>query len=342
MLSGEPTAAGGGRISFKAVACFLLGLLSVVLCLQVVAGLPALLLGYLSLLEINHSDGRVRGRRLAVAGMALGAAGILISVGGSAAILLYNARAKAERLECQDNLRQIGAAVALYHDDKDHYPPAILPNPALAAEPPDRRLSWLAALLPYLDLPTGQPAAGKPTTARQPAAVRRAREAYDRLDPAKPWDAEENRAAVTTSVRRYVCPGAPERAPAGEPAWTSYVGIDGVGPGAAALPLDDPRAGFFGFTRLLTRDRLQAGRGTSTTLAAAETARGNGPWAAGGKPTLRDVEPGQAPYGGPGRPLGGTHRGGFNVLMADGAAKFWPDAISANVIESMARINVEK
>jgi prepilin-type processing-associated H-X9-DG protein len=341
MDSGEP-AADGGRVSLKAVATLLLGLLSLVLCLNAVAGLPALVLGYLSLQEIYRSDGRVRGRRLAVAGMALGGLGTLLGVAGVGAILLQNARAKSERLQCQNNLRQIGQAIALFHDAKDHYPPALIPNPALPADRPDQHPSWLAAILPYLDLPRGAPSTGATTTARPSPAAQRARETYDRLDPAKAWDAPENRDAVATTIRRYVCPGAPERAPAGGPAWTSYVGIGGVGPGAAALPLDDPRAGFFGFTRLLTRDRLQAGRGTGATLVATETARDNGPWAAGGAATVRDVEPGQAPYGGPGRPFGGDHRGGFNILMADGTVTFRKDDISEDVLEAMARINVEK
>ena len=127
---------------------------------------------------------------------------------------------------------------------------------------------------------------------------------------------------------------------------------------AASLPADDPRAGFFGYDRRLTRKQLQEthgegktgrgedplARGESRTLAVIETASAIGPWAAGGFPTVRGLDPAQRPYTGRGRPFGGLHRGGFHVLFADGAVWFLRDSIDPEKLEALVPINpvVEK
>src|SRR6516225_6117671 len=51
-----------------------------VLGLQAITGIPALVLGYRGLYEVNASDGRVHGRRCAVAGMVLGLVGCVTAV----------------------------------------------------------------------------------------------------------------------------------------------------------------------------------------------------------------------------------------------------------------------
>src|ERR1700730_16541791 len=93
-----------GNLSAKAMLSLVLGL----------TGLPALLLGYLALREINLSDGRIQGRRLAVAGMILGGVGTVVHLLGLVAIILVNIREKASRATCAHNLHQIGLAANLY------------------------------------------------------------------------------------------------------------------------------------------------------------------------------------------------------------------------------------
>ena len=70
---------------------------------------------------------------------------------------------------------------------------------------------------------------------------------------------------------------------------TSYVGIAGLGPNAAELPVEDPRAGVFGFDR--STPLIEITDGTATTMAVAETAESNGPWKAGGPATVRGLDP---------------------------------------------------
>jgi prepilin-type processing-associated H-X9-DG protein len=42
---------------------------------------------------------------------------------------------------------------------------------------------------------------------------------------------------------------------------------------------------------------------------------------------------------GPGRPFGGLHPGGLNVLFVDGAASYFTESIDPDVFAAMARIH---
>lgn len=95
-------------------------------------------------------------------------------------------------------------------------------------------------------------------------------------------------------------------------------------------------AGVFGYDRTVGPADLTAG--TSRTLLASETTRDNGPWTAGGRPTVRGIDPNDVPLLGPGRAFGGLHPGGLNVLWADGSAGFMEDTISPPLFESLTRV----
>jgi prepilin-type processing-associated H-X9-DG protein len=344
-----PQTADDRRTQVRAVACpvlavlsLILGLLSVFLLLQIVTGLPALVLGFVSFRWINESDGRLRGRLAALAGMVLGGVGIALGLVGGLAVLLLPARAEADRLQCEYNLRQVGMAVDAYHEHQrpHQYPPAVVPNAALPADRPEQHLSWLAAILPDLE-ETPAPAG---TTRGTPPRVAKARYAAEHLDLTKAWDAEENREAVHTVLPQLLCPSNPQRAAPGSPALTHYVGIAGVGPDAATLPKDDPQAGFFGYDRRLSRTDLvgEDGRGTSHILMVLETAHDNRPWAQGGPATVRPLDPAQRPYTGPGRPFGGCHPGGFNALFVDGSVMFIRDAFAPETLEDLVRLRTAR
>jgi hypothetical protein len=331
------------RRSILAVVSFVLGLLAVTPLFLIVAGLPALLLGLVSLRRINHSDGRLRGAWLAGAGMVLGALGTAASVVGVVALVALRLQDTARRAQCENNLREIGLALNQAHDINTVYPAATLSNPDL---PPEKRLSWLVEILPYLHQPG---AAARPL----PARFQKPKTVFTALDTTKAWDAVENRPAVNTVLPEFLCPDHPETVLPGTPGLTHYVGVAGIGPDAASLPADDPRAGFFGFDRRLTRKQLQEAhgegktghgedplaRGESRTLAVIETASGIGPWAAGGLPTVRGLDPAQRPHTGPGRPCGGLHRGGFHVLFADATVWFLRDSIDPEKLEVLVPIN---
>jgi prepilin-type processing-associated H-X9-DG protein len=355
MANGPQTADDPGRTRLLAAACpavavlgLLLGLLSVVLLGNLVAAVPAVVLGFVSLRWVNESDGRLWGRLPAVAGMVLGGVGTLLGIAGHVALLLVPTREKADQAQCEFNLGQVGIAVNLYHDQRHpaEYPPAVVPNAALPADHPERHLSWLAAILPNL-----AEAAGPVGTARgTPPRVAKLRQAAERLDLARAWDAEENRQAVNTSLTLFLCPANPHHAAAGTAGLTHYVGIAGVGPDAAALPATDPGAGFFGYARPLSRGDLvpegeqggPEGRGTSHIIMVVETAHDNGPWAQGGPATVRSLDPARQPYAGPGRPFGGCHPGGFNALFVDGSVTFFKDSFDPKNFELLVLLKTAR
>jgi prepilin-type processing-associated H-X9-DG protein len=114
------------------------------------------------------------------------------------------------------------------------------------------------------------------------------------------------------------------------------VGVAGVGEDAAALPLTDRRAGFFGHDRKLTIGDIKDG--TAGTLMVVEAMDG-GPWTAGGRATVRPMAP---PYLGPGGPFSGRHREigtpVVNGLFADGSVRVLATAVSPTVLEAHATI----
>jgi prepilin-type processing-associated H-X9-DG protein len=262
--------------------------------------------------------------------MILGTAGTLLTVLGVASAVLVHLRETAARAGCQDNLRRIGQGVFAYEQKHGEFPPAVLPGPGL---PVEKRLSWLAGILPYLE-PAQPPLPVRGTAPRKskPQAT------TEKLHPDLAWDDPKNRAAVDTVLREYLCPDQFDQFAATTPGMSSYVGIAGVGPDAAGLPANNPRAGFFGYERRLTPKELEAGRGGSLTLMAAETGWENGPWAQGGPATVRGLDPARRPYAGPGRPFGGLHPGGFNVLFADGGVEFKRDSVSDEHLETLATL----
>lgn len=308
--------------SGKAVLSLILGLLSGVLF--IVTGLPALLLGFLGLREVNRSDGRLRGAGLAVAGMVLGGVGSLLFLVGLLALVLMNLREKANRVVCENNLRLIGFALNHYYDRHDVYPSGTIPNDRL---PPGERLSWLVALLPYLEEPPASPQAG-------PTAGERL---YEQINKHRAWTDPANLPPVSQPVRWVRCPSDTGKHVAGSPDPSDYVGTAGLGTDAATLLLAHPQAGFFGYDRRLTRQEITGG--ISNTVMSAETGWENGPWAAGGPATVRGLDPDRRPYTGPGRPFGGLHPVGFNTLFVDGSVHFLRDSVEPAVFEKLIVIH---
>lgn len=308
------------------MAGFILGLLSPLGL--VFTGVPAIFLGLAGLREVNASDGRLRGQRLAWAGMVLGLLGTLECVGGMAAWGLLRLQEVSARVTCQNNQRVLGVALHLYHDRNSAFPLGTVPNDSL---PPEKRLSWLASVLPYLEQ--------APQRAHDPNKRWSVLAGQLHLDQA--WDAEANRPVVTTTIRGFVCPeqrgrSSFSRSEEDERPLCSYPGIAGLGKDAATLPPGDPNAGVFGYDRKTRIDQVT--RGVSNAVMVAESASDNGPWAAGGFSTVRGLDREDRPFLGPGRPFGGLHPGIANLLFVDGSARLFRIDAAPEVFENLVRI----
>lgn len=306
------------RLSWAAILAFLLGASSVRLSLA--TALPALLVGILALRAINRSDGRLYGHRLALAGLALGAVVSLISLVGVGIMLVLRMQENALNVNCKNNLRQLGQAMQEYSNHNDNqYPPGTVRNDELT---PERRLSWEAALLPYL--PALAPSGKKED------------KLANAVDYQKAWDAPAN-SKLQRNVTTFLCPAFARDLSPEQVGLTSYVGLAGVGEEAAFLPLDDANAGFFGYERILRPEDISASLGA--LLTAVETRQDNGLWAAGGRATVRGLEPDCERYIGNQAAFGGLHRNGANVLWADGSVHLVTEQIAPEVFRLEARIH---
>jgi prepilin-type processing-associated H-X9-DG protein len=248
---------------------------------------------------------------------------VLILLVGAALALsaLGKLQQVAKQIECTNNLKILAQGLNNYKDSSQHFPAGTIANENL---PCDKRLSWYVDAWAYVG--DGQ--------------------LQLFIDKKKTWDAEENRAPkysaypdwgrekVLGDFRSWLCPRNPNRGKPGWPGVTHYVGVAGVGADAASLPAYAPQAGIFGCDRSSRLADIKDG--TSNTLLLMETAWENGPWTAGGEPTMRGLEPKRQPYLGSGRPFGGTHRAGAGVAFADGSVRFLSESIRPDVLEELA------
>jgi len=222
-------------------------------------------------------------------------------------------------MQCHNNLKQTSLTMHSFHDIHQYCPPATL----YELSPPEQSLSWLVALLPYVE---------------QDAL-------YGRIDLEKGWQEKENQDAARTMVPTFSCPSHPNLGGQGEPYLASYVGMAGVGVDAPWLPLGDPRAGFFGYQRRITFKDVTDG--TSNTMMIIETGFNNGPWTAGGPPTVRGIDEEDTPFIGEGKQFGIKHRSDkffrTNPLLAlaamgDASCRTLSESIQPETLRAMATI----
>lgn len=245
---------------------------------------------------------------------------------------VQRARLNADREECLYRLKTLGQFAHEYAGATAKLKPAdpepenvllVIPsgtvfNPSLE---PDRRLSWVAASLPFLD----QRLQGTAALSGQ-------------LDPAQAWDAGPNREVAATRLTLFVCPGALPDTPPGEPAPTQFVGLSGIGSDSATLPLKplSPLAGCFRYDTPTPLQTVRENDGLSTTYLFAETGNDLGPWIRGGFSTVRglDVSDGAKRPLGRGGQFGGNYPGVAAFGNADGSAKFVRESMNAQVLRA--------
>jgi prepilin-type N-terminal cleavage/methylation domain-containing protein len=261
---------------------------------------------------------------------------VVIAVIAVLIALLFPAISKVKRsairMSCANNLRQLAVGIHTHHDVQKHFLPGTVPGTKL---PPDQRLSFYAALLPYVEQDV----------------------VHKKLKLTQAWDSDANRDAIPphSSFRLFHCPewmgergmalGAP--AAAGHLSITNYVGVAGVGTDAATLPADSPRAGMFGYDRVLKADQVKDG--LANTAMMIETADELGPWLRGGPKTVRAFDPEVGQLSGDGLPFGGTHfldatlmepkrADGFHIMLGDGQVRYTRNTLHPDVLVALATV----
>jgi prepilin-type processing-associated H-X9-DG protein len=215
-------------------------------------------------------------------------------------------RVAESRMQCANNLKQVMMALHSFEaNDRPAkslsanrsekpiaqvFPPGCL-GPVGA---PEERLSWMVALLPYLEQST----------------------LWQQFDFEKGYS--ENLAPSGTIIKTFRCSASGD-ARAGE-AVTNYIAMAGIGIDAARQPAGAQGNGFMGYDRLTSLKMIEDG--TSNTIALMETQFLLGPWARGGASNLRGFDPTDVPVFGNHRPFG-IHLEGMNAAMADGSVRFF-------------------
>jgi hypothetical protein len=218
---------------------------------------------------------------------------------------VQQAREAARRAQSKNNLKQIGLALHNYHDTYGHFPSGTIPNKKLKYT---ERLSWLVSILPFIDQ----------------AAL------FKQIDRDQGWKAEANDQFVSMQLDVYLHPSMPIQN--GKTNVTHYAGMAGVGKDAPVLAIGHKRAGIFGYDRK-TRVR-DVTDGLSNTIMAVEVVDEVGPWAQGGKATLRSLT--KKPYINGPDGIGSKSPGGCHVLLGDGAVRFISENIDAEVMEALS------
>jgi prepilin-type N-terminal cleavage/methylation domain-containing protein len=213
-------------------------------------------------------------------------------------------REAAAVMKCRNNLKQLMIGL---HNYESMDRPAPDPSTGHRDEPigrgippgclgpgtnPEERLSWMVALLPYVD---------QDNLSRQ-------------FDVKKGYTG--NLPAAQTRVGTFLCP-AGEVADTGD-AVTHYLAMSGLGLSAAGQPSGTAGNGFMGYDRLTSVTLITDG--ASNTIALMETRFNLGPWARGGGSTLRGFDPADLPLYGDQRPFGG-HPRTMHAAMADGSVR---------------------
>jgi len=223
---------------------------------------------------------------------------------------VQQAREAARRTQSSNNLKQIGLALHNYHDVYGSFPAGTIEG---SGEEPEDRRSWMVSILPFVE--------------QAPL--------YQRFDQRQEWDSDANAQATATPLPIFLNPSDPEMQGDDGPL-THYVGLAGIGEDGPTLPANNPKAGVFGYDR--TTGLRDITDGTSNTVAVSEaTGKSTGPWAQGGKVTMRPLT--QQPYINGPDGLGGYHTGGCQMLFADGSVRFISENVDPSVMEALTPLS---
>ena len=172
-----------------ATVSMILGVAS--LCGSFVTGVPAVILGVLSLRSIRRSQGRLKGKGVAIAGLVFGLFGSVVPI-----LVVREVQYRANRLISFNNLYQMGLAMHSYASANGTFPPA-----AVCDANGKPLLSCRVALLPYIN-------EGR---------------LYQQFKLDEPWDGPNNSKLLPLMPKCYAFPG-DTTAPPGNTYYRVFVG----------------------------------------------------------------------------------------------------------------------
>ncbi len=247
---------------------------------------------------------RVRGFTLVELLVVIAILGVLV---GLLLPAVQAAREAARQTACQNNLRQIGIGLHLYHDAHQAFPIGGIEWRPYGSTDGERQLAWSAFLLPHLE---------------QQAL-------YDQLDLSKTFDAAENAGGAATVLSVYLCPTSDRDA----------LLIDGRGPcdyggitGERISTPNNPPKGTMIYDRAFRIAEITDG--TSHTLIVAEdTAWPEGQWINGRNLFDQGFAINAAPAWE--NDIRSAHPGGALGVLADGSAHFLAESLDLDILAAI-------
>ena len=236
---------------------------------------------------------------------------------------VQSARESARRVQCMNNLRQIGLSLTAYHDAYGAFPRGGWP--AASAN-----LSWSASILPYIE----------------------GTNVHKLLNPAAPYTDPTNLAAGRTVLPVFLCPTAPgsrtlkksadlASSSPHEYARTHYGAVNGERGLRAAGATNTPERGAMIFERSISLGEISDG--TSQTILIAEAPEGmHAIWL-----SVRNLYDQSGPINAPatygpqyvffdyGQEISSYHPGGAAALFADGGVRFLSETMDVKTLAAL-------
>lgn len=225
---------------------------------------------------------------------------------------LRSSREAARRINCINNLRQIGLALCNYETQCQVFPSGVVDakGPIRNDQPDGLHIGWLVQLLPYMEQ----------------NAIR------ETINTTLPVYDEANDTAARTTISSFLCPSDPQTGPVGGRSGNSYAACHHD----VEAPIDVDNHGVFYLNSSVRKEAITDG--TSFTIFVGEKMISpliHGGWMAGNRATLRNTG---SPINTPPRPggdlvggYGSYHGGGANFLFGDSAVRFLSERISPRV-----------
>jgi uncharacterized protein (TIGR03067 family) len=242
---------------------------------------------------------------------------------------------QADTADLKSHIHELAAAVQAYVKEKGTYPRGAVERPPSGERvvdwPPEERFSWLYSVLGYL-----------PGEGRELAAFK--------VDDTASWKEGRNLPLAQTVVPAFLARSRADgvflinySGAALPVAVGQYVGVSGVGPGAADYDPKDSstkkKLGVFGYDRVTRPDDITDG--AENTILALQVPAGptdqKAPWIAGGGATVRDIREDENCF----RPYVCAQRDGkpgTYAIMCDFRVRFIPEDIKPEVFRAMCTI----
>jgi prepilin-type N-terminal cleavage/methylation domain-containing protein len=219
---------------------------------------------------------------------------------------VFSTREASRRVNCTNNLRQIGLALQHCHESTESFPPGGIewrpPN-----DPSKRQLAWCVFLLPYLEQQT----------------------LYDQLDLSQAFDSPANAPAAAMILPVFICPSSPRGAQrVDERGPCDYGGIYGEriqGP-------NDPPKGIMVYDRRYSSSDVSDGL-SNTLIVAEDTEWPEGQWINGRNLFDQAFPINAAPAFE--NDIRSRHPGGANGVLANGSVRFLSDSMDLQLLAAL-------